>query len=168
MASYRSGAISVRSWTPSTQEAKKRAARRASNTAARGALTLTCPVIFMEPPGRTRPRGRLADFAGSVEAPEPSLRLDADRFDESRPLGFLAIDHGGLFLGRGRLRLGAFLGETPANLLGCERRAQLLVEPLHDGTRPAGRCHQAVAPNGGPTRTRRLRPRTPTPQPCGA
>ena len=47
--------------------------------------------------------------------------------------------------GGARQHFGAIGGEALVHVLGGERLAQLLVEPLDDGPRGPGRCHQPVA-----------------------
>src|SRR4051794_23383537 len=57
-----------------------------------------------------------------------SIHLRARRLDDRRPLRLLAVDVGGVFLGRRRQRFGAIIGEARSQLVGGHRGAQRRAE----------------------------------------
>src|SRR5262245_39146768 len=69
----------------------------------------------------------------------PSFAFEADRRHELRPPRLLALDVGRVGLRRARDRLAAFEREPLSHFVGCEHRVELLVEPLDDRARRAGR-----------------------------
>src|SRR5450755_4673141 len=83
-------------------------------------------------------------------SPETVLLLlfDAAGPDQLRPLFFILVDVVSIGLGRARRDFGAVERELLLHLIGAERVAQRLVEPVDHGTRRAGRRHQAVIQRG--------------------
>src|SRR4029077_1002426 len=70
---------------------------------------------------------------------------DAVAVDDRRPFALFAVDDRGVLFGRRRLRLAAFVDDALAHLVGRQRRAQFLVQPLDDRPRRAGGRQQAIA-----------------------
>src|SRR5262245_60073639 len=71
----------------------------------------------------------------SVAENQSSFGFDADGLHQVGPHRELAVDDGGVLLGRGGLWLGAFDGKAFAHLAGRERSVECPVERVDDGAR---------------------------------
>src|SRR3954453_4569146 len=81
-------------------------------------------------------RGEERAFAHPTVA--RSLLLDAAGLDQLRPFLLVLVDKGGIVFRRARGDFGAVLRQLPLHLVGGERIAQCLVEPVDDRPRRAG------------------------------
>src|SRR5262249_57176591 len=96
----------------------------AANTSSRvSALAFAFPTIDLL--YRSFPRKRKVIL-------DPSFRVDADGLHQVGPHRQLAVDDGGVRLGCGGLRLGAFARQEATHLLRPQRRGGGSVEPLRD------------------------------------
>src|SRR5215216_2912485 len=66
------------------------------------------------------------------------LHFEAEFPHQCAPFGLLAVDLGGVVVGRARDRVGPFPAQPLLHVFGSERALELAVEPVDDGARRAG------------------------------
>src|SRR5690348_4524770 len=94
-----------------TSRARRSAPPRPTRQVEASALAFAFPTIDLL--YRSFPRKRKVIL-------DPSFRVDADGLHQVGPHRQLAVDDGGVHLGRGGLRLGAFDGKAPTHLISRE------------------------------------------------
>src|SRR3954463_4476477 len=96
------------------------------------------------PPWAWRWWARRGERAFAPPTVARSLLLDAAGLDQLRPFLLVLVDKGGVVLRRARGDFGAVVGQLLIHLVGSERIAQGLVEPVDDRPRRAGGRRQPV------------------------
>src|SRR5215216_2353722 len=66
------------------------------------------------------------------------LHFEAEFPHQRAPFGLLAVDLGGVVVGRALDRVGPFPAQPLLHVFGSERALELAVEPVDDGARRAG------------------------------
>jgi hypothetical protein len=74
----------------------------------------------------------------------PLLDLKAEFLDQGRPFAFLALDVGGVVVGRAWGWIVTSVNQLFFERFGCQGRAQALVEPLDNRAWHTGRSNQAI------------------------